>query len=420
MPKRVVFVVYQDLQILDLTGPFEVFALANRLTSGRRPEDVRGEGTTVGQNGRRAQQGPDSQPCPDSRPGPDSQPDPEGRQLTDSQQLPDSQRGPQDRYSPQYELAVVSVDGRPVRSSGGIDIAPDSSIDSSAGPIDTLVVVGGTGTIEAVRDERLVAWIATAARRSRRVTSVCSGAFLLARAGLLDGRRATTHWDSCALLAESFPSVTVDPDSIFVRDGNVWTSAGVTTGMDLALALVEEDLGPDLARLVARWLVLFVQRPGGQAQFSAQLAAQRPQRPSLRDLEGWIADHLGDDLSVAIMAERVVMSNRTFARVFRQEMGVTPAAYVEGVRVEAARRLLETTPCGLAEVARVCGFGTVETMHRVFKRTVRVTPGEYRRHFSPVDVGGAVAGLEAPAVAGPAPKPAPLPGQHRFRSHSPA
>jgi transcriptional regulator GlxA family with amidase domain len=414
VPKRVVFVVYQDLQILDLTGPFEVFALANRLTSGRRPQDVRGEGPTVGQNGRRGQQGPDRPPGPEDRRGPDS------HQLPNSQELPDSPPGPEDRHSPHYELAVVSVDGQPVRSSGGIDIAPDSSIDGSAGPIDTLVVVGGTGTLEAVRDERLVAWIATAARRSRRVTSVCSGAFLLARAGLLDGRRATTHWDSCALLAESFPSVTVDPDSIFVRDGNVWTSAGVTTGMDLALALVEEDLGPDLARLVARWLVLFVQRPGGQAQFSAQLAAQRPQRSSLRDLEGWIADHLGDDLSVTIMAEQVGMSTRTFARVFRQEMGVTPAAYVEGVRVEAARRLLETTPCGLAEVARMCGFGTVETMHRVFKRTVRVTPGEYRRHFSLVDVGGAVVGPEAPAVAGPAPKPAPLPDQPRFRSHSTA
>jgi transcriptional regulator GlxA family with amidase domain len=344
VPKRVVFVVYPDLQILDLTGPFEVFALANRLASDQGPE------------GPRDRSG-------DSR----------------------GQRGPH------YELEVVSVEGKPVRSSGGLEITPDSSVDSSGGPLDTLVVVGGTGTLDAVRDERLVAWIGSAARRSRRVASVCSGAFLLARAGLLDGRRATTHWDSCALLAESFPVVTVDPDSIFVRDGNVWTSAGVTTGMDLALALVEDDLGTDVARLVARWLVLFVQRPGGQAQFSAQLSAQRPQRSSLQDLEGWIVDHTGDDLSVTVMAEQVGMSTRTFARVFRQELGVTPAAYVEGVRVEAARRLLETTQRAVAEVARMCGFGTVETMHRVFKRTVRVTPGEYRRHFSPVTADGALA-----------------------------
>jgi transcriptional regulator GlxA family with amidase domain len=346
VPKRVVFVVYPDLQILDLTGPFEVFALANRLASEQEQEQ-------------------EQEQEPHDRPG--------------------------RAHIPVYELEVVSADGKPVRSSGGLEIAPDSSVEDSAGPLDTLVVVGGTGTRDAARDERLVAWIGTAARRSRRVTSVCSGAFLLARAGLLDGRRATTHWDSCALLAESFPAVTVDPDSIFVRDGNVWTSAGVTTGMDLALALVEDDLGPDMARLVAKWLVLFVQRPGGQAQFSAQLSAQRPQRSSLQDLEGWIADHISDDLSVTVMADRVGMSTRTFARVFRQELGVTPAAYVEGVRVEAARRLLETTQRGVAEVARVCGFGTVETMHRVFKRTVRVTPGEYRRHFSPIADDGATA-----------------------------
>jgi transcriptional regulator GlxA family with amidase domain len=352
VPKRVVFVVYPDLQILDLTGPFEVFALANRLTSGQGPLD---------------------------RPG--------------------------GSHSPHYELEVVSADGKPVRSSGGLEIAPDSSIEGSMGSLDTLMVVGGTGTLEAVRDERLVAWISSAARRSRRVASVCSGAFLLARAGLLDGRRATTHWDSCALLAESFPAVTVDEDSIFVRDGNVWTSAGVTTGMDLALALVEDDLGPDAARLVARWLVLFVQRPGGQAQFSAQLSAQRPQRSSLRDMEGWIADHIADDLSVTVMAEQVGMSTRTFARVFRHELGVTPAAYVEGVRVEAARRLLETTRRGVAEVARVCGFGTVETMHRVFKRTVRGTPGEYRRHFSPVIADGAMAAPVAGSGTGPICRP---------------
>jgi transcriptional regulator GlxA family with amidase domain len=163
----------------------------------------------------------------------------------------------------------------------------------------------------------------------------------------------------------------------------VWTSAGVTAGMDLALALVEDDLGPELAREIARFLVLFVQRSGGQAQFSAQLAAQRPERATLAELESWVADHLREDLSVPVLAARACMSVRNFSRRFGQEFGITPASYVEAVRVEAARRLLETTRRGLEDIAEVCGFGTVETMHRSFKRTVRVTPGEYRRHFSP-------------------------------------
>jgi transcriptional regulator GlxA family with amidase domain len=215
------------------------------------------------------------------------------------------------------------------------------------------------------------------------VTSVCSGAFLLARAGLLDGRSATTHWATCARLARLFPEVTVDPDPIFIRDGNVWTSAGVTAGMDLALALVEDDLGPDRAREIARYLVLFVQRSGGQSQFSAQLAAQRPERDTLVQLASWIADHLGDDLSVPVLAARTSMSVRNFSRRFAQEFGSTPGAYVEAVRVEAGRRLLETTRRGLTDIARDCGFGTVETMHRSFQRTIRVTPGQYRQHFSP-------------------------------------
>jgi transcriptional regulator GlxA family with amidase domain len=245
------------------------------------------------------------------------------------------------------------------------------------------VVVGGQGTEAAVRDGRLIAWIGKAAGRARRVTSVCSGAFLLAQAGLLDGRRATTHWSNCKELAALFPRVTVLPDPIFVRDGEVWTSAGVTAGMDLALALVEEDLGSDLAREVARWLVLFVQRPGGQAQFSAPLGAPRPNPAPLRDLEAWIVDHIDRDLSVPVLAQRAGSSTRHFARVFREQFGITPAAYVEAVRVESAKRLLETTTRGIDDIARVCGFGRVETMHRTFKRTVRVTPGEYRRHFSP-------------------------------------
>jgi transcriptional regulator GlxA family with amidase domain len=214
---------------------------------------------------------------------------------------------------------------------------------------------------------------------------VCTGAFILGASGLLDGRRAVTHWASCDRLAERYPKATVDPGPIFVRDGDVWTSAGVTAGMDLALAMTEEDHGPDVSRAIARQLVMFVQRPGGQTQFSAQLAAQRPERAPLREVLDWIADHPDGDLSVSALAARAAMSERNFARVFRAETGRTPAAYVESARVEAARRLLETTATTLDSVARTCGFGTAETLHRSFKRTVQVTPGEYRRRFSSRD-----------------------------------
>jgi transcriptional regulator GlxA family with amidase domain len=320
MARRVVLVVFPDLQLLDLAGPLEVFAMADRFSDSEVSE---------------------------------------------------------------YATEVVSPDGGVIRASNGLEIGANRAVGACRGPIDTLVVVGGRGVAQAIVDERLVAWIRSAAQRSRRVTSVCSGAFLLARAGLLDGRSATTHWATCARLAQLFPEVTVDPDPIFIRDGNVWTSAGVTAGMDLALALVEHDLGADRAREIARYLVLFVQRSGGQSQFSAQLAAQRPERDTLVQLASWIADHLGDDLSVPVLAARASMSVRNFSRRFVQEFGSTPAAYVEAVRVEAGRRLLETTRRGLTEIARDCGFGTVETMHRSFQRTIRVTPGQYRQHFSP-------------------------------------
>lgn len=278
-----------------------------------------------------------------------------------------------------YTTEVVAAEHAPVESSSGLAVLPHRAFNDD--PVDTLIVVGGPGTAEAVRDERTIAWITATARRARRVGSVCSGAFLLARAGLLDGRRATTHWSACRLLGERFPSVEVDPDPIFVRDDPVWTSAGVTAGIDLALAMVEDDLGAAAARTVARHLVVFVQRPGGQAQFSAQLAAQRPDRPGLRELQRWIADHLTADLSVEALAARTGLSTRHFARVFRDDVGVTPGAYVESVRVEAARRLLETSARPLDVIARECGFGTPETMHRSFRRTVSVTPGDYRRRF---------------------------------------
>jgi len=281
---------------------------------------------------------------------------------------------------PGYEVTVAAAEAGPL-STSTVSFMPDATLQELAGPIDTLLVAGGTGTRRAEEDETLIGWIAEAATRSRRVASVCTGAFLLARAGLLDGRRATTHWASCADLAERYPAVEVEPDPIFIRDGNVATSAGVTAGMDLALALVAEDLGRDVALESARWLVVFLQRPGGQAQFSAQLAAQAADRAPLRELQAWIPDHLDEDLSVPALARRTGMSDRNFARAFRRETGVTPGAYVEAARVERARIALETGDLPVETVAEQSGFGTVETMRRAFRRRVGVSPANYRTRF---------------------------------------
>jgi transcriptional regulator GlxA family with amidase domain len=286
-----------------------------------------------------------------------------------------------------YRVEVASVTAGPLPTTRGLVVVADRTLASIRGEIDTLVVVGGEGARAASEDRELVGWVGRAARRSRRVASVCTGAYLLAAAGLLDGRRATTHWRSCGDLARAYPGVTVDPDPIFVRDGNVWTSAGVTAGMDLALALVGEDLGRAVALMTARQLVLFVARPGGQSQFSAQLAVQVAARDPLRDLQGWIAEHPDADHSVDRLAARVAMSPRHFARVFRDEVGSTPAAYVETVRVEVARRLLETTGLSAADVARASGFGTPETLRRAFSRRVGASPIEYRDRFRPARAG---------------------------------
>jgi len=281
---------------------------------------------------------------------------------------------------PGYEVTVAAAHSGPLKTST-VSFVPDQSLKDCTGPIDTLMVAGGTGARKAEDDEALVDWIAEAANRSRRVASVCTGAFLLASAGLLDGRRATTHWASCADLAARYPAVSVDPDPIFVREGNVATSAGVTAGMDLALALVEEDLGREAALAAARSLVLFLQRPGGQTQFSARLSAQTADRAPLRELQAWIPDHLDEDLSVPALARRSQMSDRNFARAFRRETGMTPAAYVEAARVERARMALETGELPVEAVARQAGFGTVETMRRAFRRRVGVSPIDYRDRF---------------------------------------
>jgi transcriptional regulator GlxA family with amidase domain len=281
-----------------------------------------------------------------------------------------------------WPVRIVTTDGAPVRSSSGITVVPDGDLASARGRIDVLMVVGGEGTPAAMRDQALLRWLRRAARRSRRVTSVCSGAFVLAEAGLLDGKRATTHWSVCDALARRYPTVEVDPDPIYVRDGDVWTSAGVTAGMDLALALVEEDLGRDVALAIARRLVLFLRRPGNQSQFSAQLSLQTADRDALRDVQRHVAERLDDDLSVDALAARASMSPRHFARCFRDETGVTPARFVEAARLEAARRRLEESDDSIEVIARACGFGTPETMRRTFLRAVHVAPTEYRRRFA--------------------------------------
>ena len=281
-----------------------------------------------------------------------------------------------------YEIEVVSP--APVRTTSGLEIA-SASLESAAGPIDTLIVAGGSGVSAASEFPGLLDWIRDAASRSRRVASVCTGALLLARAGLLDGRSATTHWASCDRLAAAHPSVDVEPDRIFVRDGDVWTSAGVTAGMDLSLALVEDDLGHRVAVEVARWLVLFSKRPGGQAQFSRSLELQRSEVRPLRDVQEWIEHNLDRELPVELLAEKAGMSLRGFARAFRREVGVTPAAYVEAARIERARLALESTGAKVETIARSSGFGTPETMRRAFARRLGVSPAEYRERFAALE-----------------------------------
>ncbi len=270
-----------------------------------------------------------------------------------------------ERLAPgRYSTELVTHDGSPFRTSSGLTIAPDRPAVACRGAIDTLIVAGGTGARAAQGDEALIGWLRTASRRSRRVTSVCTGAFLLASAGLLAGRRATTHWASAELLQSEHPLVDVQPDSIYVRDGDLWTSAGITAGIDLALALVEDDHGHRTALDVARWLVVFARRPGGQSQFSAPLAAPTAEREPLRAICDRVVADPRADCSVERMAERAAMSPRNFARVFRRETGLTPAAWVEMARVDRARQLLEASGLKTQPIAFECGFGTVETMRR--------------------------------------------------------
>jgi len=250
-----------------------------------------------------------------------------------------------------------------------------------AGSFDTVLVAGGDGASKMRYQPPFVDWLKRQCTGARRFGSICTGALVLAKAGLLDGRRATTHWNWCNELAQNYPSVTVDPDPIYVKDGNCYTSAGVTAGIDMTLALVEEDLGSELAMRIARMMVVFLRRPGGQSQFSATLAAQSQDHRSLGDLLAWIADNIRRDLSIDVLARRAAMSPRNFARLFTQEIGRTPGMHVEDLRLEAARHQLESTAASLEEVAKFSGFKSAEVLRRAFARRLGTTPGQYRKSF---------------------------------------
>lgn len=278
-----------------------------------------------------------------------------------------------------YAPRVIAAGGRMLTASAGLRLMADPLPDLDA-PLDTLVVAGGPGVLAACDDPALVAWVRARAGRARRVASVCTGAFLLGAAGLLDGRRAVTHWKHCGALAARYPRARVEPDPIFVQDGPVWSSAGVTAGIDLTLALVEADLGRPLALAVARHLVMFLKRPGGQAQFSAALALQAGEE-RFGPLHAFIAQNLSGDLSLPALAAAAGMSERSLSRHYRDATGLTPARAVERLRVEAARRALAETAQPVKRIAQVCGFGSEETMRRSFLRHVAATPQDYRARF---------------------------------------
>jgi transcriptional regulator GlxA family with amidase domain len=285
---------------------------------------------------------------------------------------------------PGYLRHTVSLDGGLVQTAEGVALQTSPLAAFTRIRVDT-VIVPGSPNIEDVlaRSEQLVSWLRRKAKAARRTASVCSGTFLLAQAGLLHGRRAATHWAMCDRLREHFPSIEVDRDALFVREGSVWTSAGVSAGIDLALALVEADHGHDIAMKVARELVIFLKRPGGQSQFSEVLRSQTKDTAAFDELHLWIAGNLGqDDLTVEAMAERASMSPRNFARVYKQKTGRTPAKAVEVLRLEAARRLLEESKRNVDQIARMCGFGNEERMRVTFQRNLSTSPRDYRKRFA--------------------------------------
>jgi transcriptional regulator GlxA family with amidase domain len=319
--RRIVFTVYEGVSLLDLAGPLEAFRVADAFAA------PRGQGAT-------------------------------------------------------YECIVVSSHGGLIATADGVELNTRTTR-SAEKAIDTLVVPGGFWVDDVTRDHALVQWIAKTAPECRRVCSVCVGSFLLAEAGILNGRRAATHWMHAFLLASRFPAVTVEPDAIFIRDGRIWSSAGVTSGIDLALALIEQDLGRKVAIEVARMLVVYLKRAGGQSQYSALLAAQaQSDSDTFSELERWSAEHLTSDLRVEALAERTYMSPRNFARLYAKARGRTPAKAVEAIRIDEARRRLEETEDRITTIAEDCGFTEEEQMRAAFVRTLGVPPREYRKHFA--------------------------------------
>lgn len=283
-----------------------------------------------------------------------------------------------------YDLKIVAAQAGPVKASSGLTITAETSyadVMKHDDEIDTLMVAGGHGSSSQLKNPELLEFMRTMAPRAQRIVSICTGALILAEAGLLKNKRASTHWFWCPIMETEYPDVTVDHEAIYVRDGNVWTSAGVTSGMDLALALVEEDWGHKVALEVARFSVMYMMRPGGQSQFSAHLVAQRAEDPAINDALSFILENPADPLTVTSLAARAMMSERTFARRFKDETGVTPAAYVETARVQAARIVLETTDHAIDQVALETGFQSAERMRRAFHRHVGISAGEYRDRF---------------------------------------
>ena len=316
MPKVIHVLAFAKVQLLDVTGPLQVFASANDI--------VRQQGL----------------PAP-------------------------------------YAPTVIASGGGAVMSSAGLAMLAEPLPQTAS---DTLIIAGGWGVYEAAQDPALVSWVRSHATLCRRVSSVCTGAFLLAASGWLDGRRVVTHWTRCAQLARQHPQLRVEPDPIFINDGPVWTSAGVTAGIDLALAMVEQDLGREMAMEVARQLVVFLKRPGGQSQFSVTLSLQKKGN-RFDELHAWISENLPLDLGIPTLAAQAGMSERSFVRHYRADTGQTPARAIESIRVETARRLLSDTGVPIKRVAMQCGFGSEETLRRSFLRAMGVTPQAYRERF---------------------------------------
>lgn len=320
MPRKIVVLAVENAQLLDVTGPFQCFASANDVTE-----------------------------VPDRLP---------------------------------YDPIIVSPLGGLLKTQSGLVIMTRSLADLAQEEIDTLIVAGGLGTRRAMRDAALIQAVRDWSGRVRRLASVCTGAYLLAAAGLLDGRRVATHWWAAEDLQRRFPRIAVEPEPIFIRDGAIWTSAGVTAGIDLSLALIQDDLGHDHAMRIARQLVVFLKRPGGQAQFSAALEEQAATDQDFAGLHAWVREHLADELKVERLAEQAGMSARTFARAYAAKAGRTPARMVEAMRIESARRALEATGRPLKQIARDCGFGDEERMRRAFQRRLGVCPLDYRMRFA--------------------------------------